>query len=83
MSVFQNALMFASLAYSILYDMRFLYLFCLFLGFNICVYLSIPKGNCNGTRRKVMCATWEEPREGCCYLKYEVDCTKVNEIIKK
>ncbi|KAL4493538.1 hypothetical protein ABPG72_007546 [Tetrahymena utriculariae] len=83
MSVFQNALMFASLAYSVLYDIRFLALFGLFLGFNIFMYLAIPKGtNCNSTRRKIMCATWEEPKEGCIYIKHEIDCTKVQELIK-
>lgn len=47
------------------------------------MYLSIPRGkNCNNTRRKIMQATWEEPKEGCIYMRNEVDCTKVLELIK-
>ena len=74
--------MFATLTYSILYDIRFFALFALFLGFNLAMYISIPRRNCNNTRRKIMCATWEEPKEGCVYIRNEIDCTKVNELIK-
>jgi len=82
MSVFQNALMFTTLVYGFLYDIRFIWIFLSFLGFNLFVYLAIPGRGCNSTRRKIMSATWEEPKEGCIYVKNEVDCTKVNELLK-
>lgn len=74
--------MFTTLAYGVLFDLRFLYLFLGFLGFNFVMHLAIPKGKWNSTRRKIMNATWEEPKEGCVYTKNEVDCTKVNALLK-
>lgn len=82
MSVFQNALMFTIVTYGILYDCRILLLFLGFLGFNVVMHLAIPNGKWNGTRRKIMNATWDEPREGCVYIKVEIDCTNVNEVLK-
>jgi hypothetical protein len=75
--------MFTTLAYGVLYDIKFLWLFFGFLGFNFVMHFMIPKGKWNSTRRKIMCATWEEPKEGPIYMKKEIDCTNAIKFLKE
>lgn len=83
MGLFSNALMFSTLAFGAFFDCRFLYLFFGFLGFNYLMYLLTPGGKYNSKRTKIRLATWEEPKEGCIYIKNEVNCAKANELIQK
>jgi len=75
------AFLLTAIIYAIFYDTRILYIFFSIIGGFTLFHLLTPRFF-NTTRRKLMIATWDEPREGNILAKMEFDVTKVNEYIQ-
>jgi len=76
------AFILTAIIYAILYDCRIIYIFLtIFAG--ITAFHLLTPGLFNGTRRKLMIATWDEPREGIILAKQELDVTLVQEYINE
>jgi len=70
------------LIYAFFIDTRILYIAGLIWA-AITLFHFISPSKYNSTRRKLMIASWDEPKEGVILAKYEADVSKVNEYIKE
>jgi pyruvate/2-oxoglutarate dehydrogenase complex dihydrolipoamide acyltransferase (E2) component len=76
------ALLLTALIYALFVDTRILYILGL-VWVGIALFHFLSPNKFNSTRRKLMIASWDEPKEGVILAKYEADVSKVNEYIKE